>query len=101
MRIVVRQGGVVWGETIARSEDDARHGVYETSLRSLIATAYPDADVEIAIDRRTDAWLQVRAYASADELDMHDGSWLDGIERHVHAMTDEAYQAACETQVQS
>jgi hypothetical protein len=60
MIIKIQQGACARGwEDTSRDEDDARHEAYELALRALVGAAYPEAELDLAIDRRTDAPIAV------------------------------------------
>jgi hypothetical protein len=83
MTIKIRQGACAWGwEDISREEDDARHEAYELAVRALVGEAYPGAELDLAIDRRTDAPIAV----SCD--DGRTGA-------HVWELAQRAWELAC------
>lgn len=65
--ICITSGACQWGpEPITSDEAAMRQAAYETIAAERIEEAYPDADVEHDVDRRTDAALRVTVYGAPD-----------------------------------
>ena len=79
-----RQGACHWGIAISAEESDARQAVYEAEIDRLVREEL-GCELDLQIDRRTDAGLRV----------LYDHSQAERVEE----LSGRAWQIACEAEV--
>jgi len=97
--IRITQGACQWGpERIAADEAAARQALYEAAARERLDSAYPYADIVLAVDLHTDASASVDVLGAMldDGERLISASDRHDVEDRVREILGQAWQDACE-----